>query len=769
MAVSPSSTRRLAATALASLALTAGLAPSVSFAAPSLQPPPAPANRGYADPLSDLGAGSPACRQDVSAAARRNCRISGAVAHRYPLSSYGFDTQIGFSITKIGDSFLGALQSIAALAWMALVYCLKGVLLLLEWAFSVDLLGEAMGPARRTLQALHERVIGEPWFMAALSVAALWGIWRGLVQRQTSQTIAGLAATVGLMVCGLVIIANPVGTVGHASTLANQASLGVLAAATGRDIDKPSRSLSEAMIGVFDSVVRDPWCALEFGSVDWCRAPAARHSNRVTNADVWLAYPAGSGERTALYKLLKGEDPDGGFNLLEFATRPALSLIGLDGKEKSVDVPDEIKALVRKAPERARMQDAGGTFPRFALLALIAIGMTGAIALLGYLGIRLLLAAVLALLLLLFSPAVLLAPAFGEGGRATFIAWARRLIGALAAKVIYALFLAVVLAAAHAITSLEIGWFGTWLLLIAFWWGVLLKRHELLGFVSAATPTQTTHRPGELLSHAYYGAALARSGRTLARSATAHPRRAITAIHQRRADGKKARQSAVASLASEQLETEARHALAAQHARARVAGVTRREIERELRAVDRKLSAFDEARAAAHANQHAGPNPSSDQRALLAHRQRLQQQLASPELRLAEQLAHHADRTHAQTGEPIGPRDLQAHLQRRRRELADGLPVEDERNLRAAGIDPTDYHQADEPQREAIRATVEQHLAREQALLAASDAAETRAPRDLTIDPAAVRQRTAQERARLRTERRRQRARANLYRPGPHG
>ena len=39
------------------------------------------------------------------------------------------------------ESFLGALQSIAALLWMALVYLVKGVLLLLEWAFSLDLLG----------------------------------------------------------------------------------------------------------------------------------------------------------------------------------------------------------------------------------------------------------------------------------------------------------------------------------------------------------------------------------------------------------------------------------------------------------------------------------------------------------------------------------------------------------------------------------------------------------------------------------------------------
>ena len=151
---------------------------------PAPSPPPAPAAakaKRYADPLASLGATSPTCRAGVDAAARRNCELSGSVAHEHPLSSYGFDVQIGFSLTDMNDSFLGALQSLAAMLWMALVFLVKGVLLLLEWAFSIDLLGTAMGDVRQTLLTLHHRVIGEPWFLAAIAVTALWGIWRGLV------------------------------------------------------------------------------------------------------------------------------------------------------------------------------------------------------------------------------------------------------------------------------------------------------------------------------------------------------------------------------------------------------------------------------------------------------------------------------------------------------------------------------------------------------------------------------------------------------------
>ena len=423
----------------------------------------------YADPLSALGAASPTCRSEVSARGRRNCRSSGAVEHRYPLSSYGFDVQVGFSITHMQDSFLGALQSIAALIWMALVYLVKGVMLLLEWAFSLDLLGATMSRVRATLNTLHTRVIGQPWFLAAISVVGLWGIWRGLVQRQTTQTLGALLATVGLMLCALVVLARPDDTVGYASHLANEASIGILAAATASDVDHPRRALSDAMIGVFDTTVRDPWCALEFGSVDYCHEPA-KGSSTLTNADVWLAFPRARGTQGAL-QAPQGRGP-------ERRQPPRL-------RHQAPAQP--CRARRRQAPDGARRNqgarrkeprtrgDPRGRWdvPRFALLGLIAVGMTGTVALLAYLGIRLLLAAILALLLLLFTPAMLLAPAFGESGRATFIAWAHRLIGAIAAKLIYALFLAIVLVGAAALRGLEIGWFGTWLLQIAFWWGVL--------------------------------------------------------------------------------------------------------------------------------------------------------------------------------------------------------------------------------------------------------------------------------------------------------
>jgi hypothetical protein len=607
--------------------------------------------------------------------------------------------------------------------------------------------------------------------IAAISVAGVWGIWRGLVQRQATQTMAGLAATVALMVVALLIISQPGATVGEASRLSNEAGTGILAAATTGDVRQPRAALASALGEVFHATVRDPWCALEFGSVEYCDEPVNRGA-RTTNADTWLAYPAQSKQRGGLHRLLKGEDPDGegGLGLPDFgpggAIDSAAGAMGI-GKEDS-GLPDEVRESVAKAPERARMQEAGGTFPRIALLGVIALGLLGAVALLGYLGVRLLLASVLTVLLLLFAPAMLLAPAFGDAGRAAFIAWGRRLIGAIAAKLIYALFLAVVLAAAQTFTRLGIGWLGTWLLMIAFWWGVLLKRNELVGFVSYGLPRSEGRGVCGALSHAYYAWQLGRSVRGVARAGIARPRQAVGELRERRADGALARAGATAEVAREHLDAQATRALAAQHAGARSVVGRRETLQRELRATDRRLQGYDEAAAAARAQGADAPAPTKEQQALIAHRERLRTAVAQPSVRHAEEIVRHGARNRAQTGSDVSERDLAAYRATRLREQR--LPVDHESNLRAAGIDPAAYVAASPTEQRALTATVREFLERERDLL---QVAEARAPADRSrveravrwLPDDEVRAREPAERARVREERRRRRARAGVFRP----
>ena len=72
---------------------------------------------------------------------------------------------------------------------------------------------------------------------------------------------------------------------------------------------------------------------------------------------------------------------------------------------------------------------AGETWSRMGGLLLIVGGALGMLLLFGFIAVRLLGAAMFSLLYLLLAPAMVLAPALGEGGREVFRRWAARLLG----------------------------------------------------------------------------------------------------------------------------------------------------------------------------------------------------------------------------------------------------------------------------------------------------------------------------------------------------
>ncbi|MBI5105912.1 MAG: hypothetical protein HZB46_13200 [Solirubrobacterales bacterium] len=709
-----------------------------------------------ADPMRSLGGGSPSCRYALDERARRRCRSSGSAIRDHPLSSYGIDVRAGFSLTDPGETFLGALGSLAAGWWTALVYLVQAVLLLLEWTFALDLTNQAMPDARRSLAQLHRQAFGDHWLMLAISIAGLWGIWRGLVQRRTGETLGGLAATLALMVLALVIINRPGDTVGRAAQLTNDAGMSVLAAATTGELSRPRGALTGALADTFDATVRDPWCALEFGSIDYCEARTGDRA-RPTNADLWLAYPAQGWERGRLHRRLRGEK-DGGFSLVGGAK----DLLELTDDRK---LPDDVEELVDKAPDRARMQQAGGTFPRLALLALITVGLLGAVALYAFIGVRLLLASGMSVVLLLLAPAMLLAPAVGDSGRATFLSWGKRLLGALLAKLVYGVFLAVVVAASRVFTHLELGWFGTWLLLAAFWWGVFLKRDEITGFVSAGSP-RSEGSPGQWLSHGYYAWMLGRGARHAAARALQPARAGADAVQQRRLDARAARGAAVRDLAGERLDARGRDRLLAVQRDARAVTGERARLEQELRAIDRQLRGRDEAVAAAHASGATVPAPSAAEHDLLRHRERLRTLLAHPTAEEAVQVMRHADRNRSLTGESVTRRDLDVHRARRAQELAT-LPDDHERHLRAVGIDPEAYATADPDARGQMLLRVRRELDVERKLLAVAQSdAPGAAAAGRWFDADEVRARSAEHHHRLRAERRHRRS-VDGHRGGP--
>jgi hypothetical protein len=130
----------------------------------------------------------------------------------------------------------------------------------------------------------------------------------------------------------------------------------------------------------------------------------------------------------------------------------------------------------------AEFRTQGGTGARLGGLLLIAVGALGALLLLGHIALNLLGAELIGLLYLLLAPAAVVAPALGDGGRAAFRAWAARLLGAVAAKLLFSFLLGAVLLLTQLLLGLGgLGWWTRWLLVSALWWGAFLRRHRLLG------------------------------------------------------------------------------------------------------------------------------------------------------------------------------------------------------------------------------------------------------------------------------------------------
>src|SRR3954447_1898109 len=105
-------------------------------------------------------------------------------------------------------------------------------------------------------------------------------------------------------------------------------------------------------------------------------------------------------------------------------------------------------------------------------------------------------------------------PALGEAGRRGFIGWGKRLLGALIAKLLYAIVLGIVIYVAALIAEMGdpggLGWLGVWVVEAIFWWVAFIKRHDLvnlLTFDAARGGESATRRDG--LAGIYYKTRLA--------------------------------------------------------------------------------------------------------------------------------------------------------------------------------------------------------------------------------------------------------------------
>ena len=160
--------------------------------------------------------------------------------------------------------------------------------------------------------------------------------------------------------------------------------------------------------------------------------------------------------------------------------------------------------------------EEGGQYQRLLLALVVFVGELGAFLLLGSLSIGIILAQVLLLLLLAFSPVALVAAAIPGRGHDFFKGWLQKLAGYLLRKAAYSLILAILLAVNGALASAtaQLGWLMSFGLQSLFFWAVFLQRKTLAdSLIGIATGPGAPGRDGTLrLLGVYAGARIGQPG-----------------------------------------------------------------------------------------------------------------------------------------------------------------------------------------------------------------------------------------------------------------
>jgi hypothetical protein len=471
-----------------------------------------------ADPLVSNGLGSPLCRgtfgqEELSAQTRVNCETSGFIAAASPTGNFGIDVHIDTGLFGISEgAFLSAVQDLFVTpVWMALVWAVHALVVMLEWCFTVDLLDSAsvaLGGGLRSMQAN----LTQPWLAVVLAIASVAAVYNGVVRRRVSDTLGQTLLAGAMMIGGLWVTLDPTSTVGALGGWTNQASLGTLAVSARGSPDGASRTLGDSMAALFAATIEVPWCYLEFGDVGWCRDPTRLDSGlraaglRIASREIegadcshatakpaLCASPNSARTRALLYsaQLLRSAQSNGAIFLALPANGPERNSINDESSLLRV-MCQSSHATSCHGPTaaQAEFRTNGGTWKRVAGLVLIVAGVLGMLLLLGFIALRLLGAAIFSLLYLLLAPALVLAPALGESGRLVFRRWLTQLLGAVVAKLLFAFLLGVVLAVLAILSSLDaLGWWTQWLLISAFSWGAFARRHQALS-VTGPVPAQ---------------------------------------------------------------------------------------------------------------------------------------------------------------------------------------------------------------------------------------------------------------------------------------
>jgi hypothetical protein len=370
-------------------------------------------------------------------------------------------------------------------------------------------------------------------------------MWKALVQRRYSETAGALGLSLIYVVAALFFVAEPGSTIGSVSKWTNEMSGAFLSISSNGNATSTRQAKEDTANELFDLLVFKPWVVLDFGGLEHCvvagtgskdsdpESVAVRPLSSSPDRDAALARRLQSGtEITADGKVCVN-------NANKYAPRFLRYSLGADEHDErdkeydalndgdASDLPDAERSGYRLGVADKPATDAmeeGGQYQRLLLALVLFVGEFGAFLLLGSLSIGVILAQVLLLLLLAFSPVALIAAVIPGRGHDFFKGWLEKLAGYLLRKAAYSLILAVLLAVTGALSSAtdQLGWLMSFGLQSLFFWAVFLQRKSLAdSLIGIATGPKAPGRDASLkLLSIYAGGRIAgRLSRPLRRGA----------------------------------------------------------------------------------------------------------------------------------------------------------------------------------------------------------------------------------------------------------
>ncbi len=467
---------------------------------------------------------------------------------RYPVANYNFDIDSNnakLSATNINvlGAIYTAILSVQSFLWVLVLSGISLAMTALQWLFGWSLLTDD-DSAGSVITALDRTasILDGGWVYFAYSMLAVF-LMIGVIRRRHGEALGQFLLALGMIVLSFWIIDDPKGTVGYVAHVSDQATMQFLAAPVSGSIsDNPERTMGDAMYKMYDNLVMPPWCIVQFNDVGWCLKKATKEERQLTvgelrydagalaamsgemmttiiskggsgdnnvkranalnklretlrlqnsgaerRADLFLRQSPGSSGRTKLIDYYAGNE---GFQLPGLIDK-AKDLTGLVNPQagalgEAADAAEEIDDSAGKFPEKVQPITGGG-FSRMAAIGICGFGLLGAMCFFFWMAMKLMQQVIAGALLLIATPFILLAVAFGETGRKVFSQWISTLLGTFIMKAIYAAMLGITIATAGVIYAVfaptgaarDAGapWLLAWVFLAMYWWAIFLRRN----------------------------------------------------------------------------------------------------------------------------------------------------------------------------------------------------------------------------------------------------------------------------------------------------